>query len=54
MRVREKYKPEKCISFLDEELYDELTENDVIDSLNDITEEYFLSLRDQLEHILEK
>jgi hypothetical protein len=40
--------------FLDEEVYNKLTENDVIDNLNDITMEHFLLLRDQLEYILKK
>jgi len=40
--------------FLDEEVYNKLTESDVIDNLNDITMEHFLLLRDQLKHILKK
>ncbi|RLU16578.1 hypothetical protein DMN91_010646 [Ooceraea biroi] len=42
------------LSIRDEEIYDKLTENDVIEDLNDITEEYFSLLRDELKDILEK
>lgn len=42
------------LSIRDEEIYDKVTENDVISDLKDITEEHFLLIKGQLKFILEK
>lgn len=41
------------VLFLDENVYDNLKENDVIGILNDFTEECFLLIKDQLRYFLE-
>lgn len=39
---------------LDENIYNNLTEDKVSNVLNDITDEYFLSVKDKLKYFLEK
>nr|XP_012217504.1 PREDICTED: GDP-D-glucose phosphorylase 1-like isoform X4 [Linepithema humile] len=53
------FKPAVCELFghliiADESVYDTLSEDDVIHILNDITDEYFLLIKDKLKCILEK
>lgn len=43
----------KYVIFLDKNVYDTLKEDDVIDALNDITEESFWSIQGELRHFLE-
>lgn len=41
------------ICIIDEDVYNNLTENDVINILNDVTDEPFLSIKDELQRFLE-
>lgn len=53
------FKPAACelfghISIADESVYDTLSENDVSHTLSDVTNEYFLLIKDELKRVLQK